>query len=154
MYLPTCRIISTAKKRLKSIVQKADGLDLSHHPQLPHRLLDLANYKHDDLSQRSLLLLDRYYTSQSGIFEIALHTQLLKTPQSCALYNTLEGVFLELLVFLQSGSRDEVWSDPSPVKLLTSHCWLEEEVEGYEPNEINQNIILSFGISFKKLLCS
>ena len=141
-----CRIISSAVSRMKFIMHKTDDLQLSDSPQLPMILLDLANYKHDDLIQHSLLLLDRYYTTQSNVFETALQTHLLKTTQSTYLYNELEKLFLELLAFLRSGSGAEVWSDPSPVEILTEYCWLEKEVEGYEPHQINQNIILSFGM--------
>ena len=140
------RIFSTAKQCLKYIIQQADGLDLSQHSQLPHYLLDLANYRYDDLSQESLVLLNRYYSLQSDIFERALQMQLLKTPQSYELYNTVEGILLDLSTFLSSGSGAGVV--PSPVKLLTTYCWLDEEVEGYELHQINQKIILSFGKFF------
>lgn len=139
-------MISTAINRLQYITQEADGLDLSAHHQLPYTLLDLANYKQKELSRNSLHLLNRYFTSQSDVFVRAHQTQLLKTPQSCELYNTVEGLFLELLAFLRSDFESDNWKDPSPVKLLTRCCWLEEEVEGFEPHQINQNIILSFGI--------
>ena len=142
-----CRVISTAVSHLNYITQEENDVDLGGHCELPNILLDLANYKHEKLFQHSLLLLNRYFTSQCDVFEGALQAQLLRTPQSCELYNTVEGLFLELLAFLRSGSRADAWKDPSPVKLLTKYCWLEEEVEGYEPHQINQNIILSFGMN-------
>lgn len=125
-----------------------DDTDLSTDKHLPSVLLDLANYKYDDLVQRSLLLLDRYYTSQTDIFQKAFQTQLLKTAESSKLYNTVEGLLLKLATFLRSGSTEAILG-PSPVKELTQYCWLEDEVEGFEPHQINQNIILSFGESTK-----
>ena len=140
------RVIFAAKNRLKYIGKRTDESDLSGNEKLPSVLLDLANYKYDELVQRSLLLLDRYYTSQTDIFQKALQTQLLKTVESSELYNTIEGLLLKVTLFLRSGSSTEAMQEPSPVKELTKYCWLENEVEGFEPHQINQNIILSFGM--------
>lgn len=124
---------------------------MSNDDDLPQVLLDLACYKYNDLIQRSLLLLDRYYTSKTDILQRALQSQLLLTPQSIELYNTVEELFLKLTSYLRSGSSpDQINSgDPSPVEMLTKYCWLEEEVEGFEPHQINRNIILSFGMYSK-----
>ena len=138
------RVIASAKERLIHISEKAGASDFTSDDKLPALLLDLANYRYDDLVQRSLLLLDRYYTSQTDIFQKAITTGLLKTPESIKLYNTIEGLFLKLVMFLRIGSVEHA-PGPSPVKELTKYCWLEEEVEGFEPHGINQNIILSFG---------
>ncbi len=146
-----CRVIASAKERLKYISTRTDDSDLSSREQLPTVLLDLANYQYDDLVQRSLLLLDRYYTSQTDIFQKALHTELLKTAESRSLYNTIEGLLLRLAAFLRSGSVGAV-KLPSPVKELTKYCWLDNEVVGFEPHPINQNIILSFGMNHTRKL--
>lgn len=138
-----CRIISTVNDHIDYITHTADSLDLSNHQHLPNVLLDLANYDHEDIFQHSLLLIDRYYTCQSDVFDRALQTQLLVTVGSCDVYNTMESLYLELIASLRSCSGD----DPSPVKALTTCCWLKEEVEGYEPHQINQNIILGFGMA-------
>ncbi len=113
-------------------------------------LLDLANYESSDLVQHSLLLLDRYYTTESEVFEKALETQLLITDQSTELYNQIEGLILELAEYFRTGS-ESCQHQSSPIQELTQSCWLEGEVEGYEPHQINQNIILSFG-KFSELL--
>ena len=139
------RVISTAVERLKYTIQLGDDLDPTIREDLPKILLDLANYKHDDLIQHSLLLLDRYYTCQSDLFDRAFQSQLLKTPQSSELYNIVEQLLLELQAYLKCDSNSEVRKSPSPIKLLTKYCWLDEEVEGFELHQINQNIILSFG---------
>ena len=143
-----CRVIESAKERLKYISERNDGIDLSNNEQLPETLLDLANYKYDDLVQRSLLLLDRFYTSQTDILKKALQTQLLKTEKSNELHNRINKMFLRLVAFFRSGTGASVDADggPSPVEVLTEYCWLENEVEGFEPHQINQNIILSFGM--------
>ena len=107
-------------------------------------LLDLAQYESPDLVRHSLLLLDRYYTTESDIFNKALKTQLLKTDQSIAFHNKVEGLMLDLIAYFRTGSGDKDKSS-SPIQELTKSCWLEGEVEGCEPHQINQNIILSFG---------
>jgi len=146
MYTCLCRVTVLAVDRLKYISERTDDSDLNTNEHLPIVLLDLANYKYDELVQRSLLLLDRIYTSGTDIFQKALHTQLLKTVESCSLYNTIEQLFLRLVAFLRIGSSGIVES-PSPIEELTKYCWLENEVEGFEPHQINQNIILSFGMN-------
>ena len=125
---------------------------IKNDEKLPRVLLDLANYEYDDLVQGSLLLLDRYYTSQTDIFQKALHTQLLKTADSIELYNTIGNLFLRILAFLRSGSVEQI-PGSSPIKELTKYCWLDGEVEGFEPHQINQNIILSFGKKLIKYGC-
>lgn len=141
------RIFETARNHLKQIIQRSDSLDLSDQNRLPQILLELASCNSDELIQHSLLLLDRYFTSQSDIFEKALQAKLLLTPQSVELHNTLERLFLDLTAYLNTGSEQgsKGKRKSSPVKQLIKYCWLEDEVEGFEPHQINQNIILSFG---------
>lgn len=145
-----CRIIASAKQRLDSIIAKeTEDMDLSHNQKLPDNLIDLASYEYEHLVQRSLILLDRYYTSKSDIFQKAVSARLLLTPESVELFNAIEcNLFLKLLTFLKPGSNLEehaVTRDSSVVQELTKYCWLADEVEGYEPHRVNQDIILSFG---------
>ena len=142
-------MIAAAQKRLRYITEETGDIDLSNDQKLPDALIDLASYDYEHLVQRSLMLLDRYYTSKSDIFQKAVQARLLKTPQSVQLFNSIEGdLFLKLMSFLKPGSSSEeqdIVNGSSVVKELTKCCWLEGEVEGYEPHHINQNIILSFG---------
>lgn len=125
------------------ITERRDESTLSyHHDQLPGLLLDLSNYKHDVLIQQSLLLLNRYYTTKTDIFKMAIQIQLLTTKESCELYNKMNSMFIKLEVFFKSISCEH---GASPIKILTGYCWLDKEVEGFEPHQINQKIILSFG---------
>lgn len=137
------RIIAVAKQRLKDIVNETGGeIDLSNNESLPDILIDLACYSYEPLIQRSLMLLDRYYTSKSDIFLKALPARLLVTPESIRLFDTIEEtLFLRLMRFLK-GSEE---ADTSVIQELIKYCWLENEAEGYEPHRINQDIILSFG---------
>ena len=110
---------------------------------LPTILLDLANYEDDKLIHHSLLLLDSYYTSESSIFQKALRTSLLKTEESCALHERIKTFKFKFVKNLMTASYENEAS--SVIRELTKCCWLEDEVEGFEPHHINQNIILSFG---------
>ena len=121
--------------------------DLTNGDQLPETLLDLANYEYDDLIQYSLLLLDRHYTSVSDIFQKASQVCLLETEESRKLYKEVQGMMYKITTYLKVASTAGV-DEPemlSPIKFLTENCWLEGEIEGFEPHQINQNIILSFG---------
>lgn len=141
------RVIASAKDRLMYITEKRDHEHDStlryHHDQLAGILLDLSYYKHDVLIQQSLLLLNRFYTTKTDIFKWAFLTQLLTTKESSELYRDVNSMFVKLELFLKLRSGDE--AGESPIKMLTGHCWLEKEVEGFEPHQINQKIILSFG---------
>ena len=140
------RIFTVAKQHLKDISHRRNDPDLSNNKELPNILLDLANYEHNELIQHSLLLLDRCYSSESDIFERALESQLLLTTESIEFFNKMEVLVPKLIAYLQTGFDEGVKDDDSsPVRELTTYCWLEDEVEGFEPHQINQNIILSFG---------
>lgn len=144
------RIFSAARNYLKLACHQKADLDLRNCNQLPHILLDLANYECDDLIQYSIKLLDRCYTFETDILQKALQIQLLNHQKSVMLYNTVEHLVVPLVAYLSIGTDDsgeEDVSESSPIKALTDFCWLEGEVEGYEPHEINQNIIISFGKS-------
>jgi len=138
--------MATAREHLESVRQRASQCDLTNNKQLPSVLLDLANYNYDPLIQNSLLLLDQYYTSQSDIFNKALQAQLLKTTQSMEVHNRVGRLTWKLVAYLKDCSAVGDDSELSPIKSLTKDCWLEGEVEGFEPHHINQNIILSFGM--------
>ena len=119
--------------------------------KLPKILLDVANYEAEDLVQGSMLLLDRYYSSESSIFQKALKCQLLRTSKSMALYDIIDKKVLPFLpAYFRNDKTDS--SELSPIEKLTRSCWLEDEVEGFEPHHINQNIILSFGNTLLHLM--
>ena len=129
---------------MKYISKKSGDTDFSNNEQLPHVLLDLACYKYNDLIQRSLLLLDRYYTANTDIFQKALQSWLLLTPQSIDFFNMVDSLSMSMTSYLKSLSSTA--DGISPLKELTKYLWLEDEVEGFEPHQINQSIILSFGM--------
>ncbi len=63
-----------------------------------------------------------------------------------AVHNQIESLLVNLGSYLQSGdSMITKTNSLSPLEVLTNFCWLEEEAVGYEPHQINQRIILSFG---------
>lgn len=150
MLLDAYRVSKMAKDHLMKYISHSSGdPDLTYEKKLPKLLLDLANYEYEEMVQHSLLLLDRYYSSESDIFQKALQTQLLLTEKSVALYNILDKkMVIGLTGYLKPNSESHHWS---PVKELTNYCWLEGEVAGYEPHHINQRIILSFGNTLHKL---
>ena len=131
---------------MKDITEDTGDVDLSNKEALPDALIDLANYNYEPLIQRSLMLLDRYYTSKSDIFLKAIPAQLLITWESIHLFDTVDELFLKLMNFLKAGYSSPTSDGPSVVQELTKYCWLENEVDGYEAHHINQNILLSFGL--------
>lgn len=104
-------------------------------------LLDVANYEYPDLVQLSLLLINQYFSLESSLFHKALKCQLLENEESKHLYDVIFRSGSE------EGSQNEGVILPS-MEQLTEACWLKNEF-GYEPHQINQNIILSFG----KIMC-
>jgi len=136
----TTGALKAAKNRLEDILKmNHGGLDRHDFPEI---LLDLANYEDTDLIQNSLLLLDRYYSNETALFQKALKTQLLKTKKSKDLYDRIEKALPSLEKYFTMEGDDE---GLKLIEELTEKCWLTEEVEGFEPHSINQDIILSFG---------
>ncbi len=132
-----------AKERLRDIIHRGIHFEL----QLTEWLLDIANYESPDLVQNSLLLLDRYYSIENDLFNKALKTHLL-THVSAEFCDDVQKLMSDLKNYLKAGHAGNENGYPvsySPVKELAASCWLEGEVKGFEPHQINQSIILSFG---------
>jgi len=143
----SCSVASIAGYRLKCIVEKRGNPDLSNNNQLPETLLDLMLYQSDDLVQYSLLLLDRHFTSRTGIIDKVLKAQILLSEESVEVYNKIDSLLVELAAYLKSGDAStSVSITSSPIEVLKECCWLKDEAFGYEPNQANQKIILSFGM--------
>ena len=136
--MPLYRSIEASMKRLRKIVsldEETAGGPRLKDKSLPSILLDIANYEDADLVQYSLLLLDQYYSSESSIFIKALESRLLETEKSISLHKDIS-----------KGEHKKIDGlELKPIEKLAQKCWLEGEVKGYEPHQINQNIILSFG---------
>ena len=135
------RSIETAKKRLRNIMSLDAAAEDERsdcklkNKNLPDFLLDIANYEAPELVQYSLLLLHRFYSTESSIFQKALESRLLKANDSIALYNKI----------LNGKDIDINGRKMPPIAELAESCWLSTDEIGYEPHQINQSIILSFG---------
>ncbi|XP_065909470.1 inositol 1,4,5-trisphosphate-gated calcium channel ITPR1-like [Dysidea avara] len=55
----------------------------------PQILIDLSQYNNDELLHESLYLLGRFYSAEENLFEKAIQTQLLITPESESVYNKI-----------------------------------------------------------------
>lgn len=138
------RILRLAKDRLDTISHQENGPDITYQNELPNILLDLMHYEHDDLVQHSLVLLDRHFSSEREMFDMAVKLQLLVSDESIRVYNAIEHLLVGMNAYLKVGPGKESRGEISPVQKLTKYCYL-GEVEGYEPHQINQNMIISFG---------
>ena len=147
IFLFAYSVAAIAGYRLKCIIEKRGNPDLSNDNQLPEILLDLMQYQSDDLVQYSLLLLDRHFTTRAGIFDKALNAQILVSEESVEVYDKIDSLLTELAAFLKSRDTSaSMFAASSPIEVLKDLCWLKDEAFGYEPNQTNQRIILSFGM--------
>ena len=159
--------MDAARSRLQDVFKQSTDKELDASLQkLTPILLDLANYEDEDLVQGSLQLLDKLYSSELNLFQRALQAQLLITEESKELHAEINCLLHSLKQYLnpkvslhsksasQSLTSDEEAMSPviikeSPLKKLTDKCWLQGEVEGFEPHQQNQSIIYNFGESLE-----
>lgn len=132
------RALLVTRNRLETITSGTDSPDLTFSNELPDVLLDLTKYQHDSILQRSLLLLNRHYSTDTEIFNTAAHIHLLLTEESVAVYEAVDIVQSQLRDYLHGYGEDT-----TVVQTLIDLCYLKNDVR--EPHEINQTIILTFG---------
>jgi len=60
-----------------------------HRHKFPELLLDLSLYHNDQLIQESLHLLNRFYSAEITLFDKAIQTELLVTPDSVQVFQEI-----------------------------------------------------------------
>ncbi|XP_065910466.1 inositol 1,4,5-trisphosphate-gated calcium channel ITPR1-like [Dysidea avara] len=113
---------------------------------LPEILLDLANYKSDEILTESLHLLNRYYSSEETLFQKAIQTQLLSNPKSEEVLSELSD---ELLPNLRCLLNKDVGSEGCEelikiLQRLTSLCYIQNSP--HENHSQNQKILYNSGV--------
>ncbi len=158
------RLMEAVHSRLTYIFKHSRGKELKEHlrEHFAARIVDLAEISEDEvLIEGSLQLLDKYFSSELNIFHRAGRLQLLITEKSTELHREIISRRHLLKQYLnpkvtshsqisQSSMSNhesmdlDTKSEPFLVE-LTRKCWLEGEVEGYEPCRENQRMIYKFG---------
>lgn len=153
------RLVEVVHSRLAYIFKHSGGKELKEHlrEHFAARILNLAEISEDEaLIEGSIQLLDKHFSSELNIFHRAGRSQLLITEESTELHREIINrrhllkqylnpkVNLHSQASQSSMSNHEKDSEPF-LKKLTRKCWLEEEVEGYEPCRENQRMIYKFG---------
>ena len=125
--------------------------DFLDHP-FPEILLDIANYKDNELIQNSLYLLSRYFSSETSLFQKAIQTQLLVTAKSENVFEEVEKLLPTLRRYLsidvKAKERAEI------VRILTRFsemCCLEGSAG--EPHPQNQKILYNYGVYVYVCVC-
>ena len=102
LLLVLCSLIQTARDRLEYLFSLTEYYtekgefksDIGR--TFPGVLLDLANYKDDEIVQESLHLLNRYFSTEITLFQKAIQTQLLVTTESRSVFEQIQDLLPRL----------------------------------------------------------
>uniref|UniRef100_A0A1I8H777 Inositol 1,4,5-trisphosphate receptor n=1 Tax=Macrostomum lignano TaxID=282301 RepID=A0A1I8H777_9PLAT len=128
------------KKELRAMFDESSRfLDVD---SLTGILIDLANYEYDDMVQLSLQLLNKLYSSKSTMFQQAINSLVLITPDSCRVHRELS----KQVPLLRMMTRSK-WTAEQALKMQTilgelcDLCHLPKAEE--EPHPMNQRLMIS-----------
>uniref|UniRef100_A0A1I8HB99 RYDR_ITPR domain-containing protein n=1 Tax=Macrostomum lignano TaxID=282301 RepID=A0A1I8HB99_9PLAT len=131
------------KKELRAMFDESSRfLDVD---SLTGILIDLANYEYDDMVQLSLQLLNKLYSSKSTMFQQAINSLVLITPDSCRVHRELS----KQVPLLRMMTRSK-WTAEQALKMQTilgelcDLCHLPKAEE--EPHPMNQRLMISHNV--------
>ncbi|KAL3860316.1 hypothetical protein ACJMK2_010455, partial [Sinanodonta woodiana] len=108
-------------------------------------LLDLSNYKYDSMVTKSLDILNKLYSSQSDMFQLALEAQVLVTHDSARVHREVQRSLPVLRrLSKQKLNEQQVLLMNEILNELAEFCFLPKTP--HEPHFMNQNIMISHGI--------
>ncbi|XP_077987360.1 inositol 1,4,5-trisphosphate-gated calcium channel ITPR1-like [Glandiceps talaboti] len=113
--------------------------------ELTEILMDLSNYKYDNMIQQSMHLLNRHFSAYSNLFDRAVQAQVLLTDKSVEVLKHCE----EKLPILRRLSSTKMSSEQCKIMgdildMMIGFCSLENEPEERHP--MNQTILYNFGV--------
>ena len=141
-----CSVVQMARERLEYLFSQSaydfEQQDLKY--SLPDILLDVANYKEDELTQDSLHLLNRYYSTEITLFLKAIQTQLLVTDKSEKVFEEVCELLPVLRRYLSIEVKEKGRAEIVRIlKRFTEMCCLEGDEQ--EPHPQNQKILYNYG---------
>uniref|UniRef100_A0A1I8IDC1 Inositol 1,4,5-trisphosphate receptor n=1 Tax=Macrostomum lignano TaxID=282301 RepID=A0A1I8IDC1_9PLAT len=108
-------------------------------------LIDLAHYEYDPMVQLSLQLLNKLHSAKSSMFNLAVNSLVLITPDSCRVHREVGKQVPLLKMMIRSK-----WTSDQAVKIetilseLRELCHLPKAEE--EPHPMNQRLMLSHNV--------
>jgi inositol 1,4,5-triphosphate receptor type 1 len=143
-------LMSLARERLQFIFKATAFFEEGTHEDPRNHefvkiLLDIAGYEDNELVVWSLHLLNRFFTSDTDLFEKAIEAQLLITPQSKATHKLVEN---QVSQFRKLTLHDLDIKHMKELELLleqmTMLCLLDKDLE--EAHGQNQKILYNHGV--------
>ncbi|XP_071176008.1 inositol 1,4,5-trisphosphate-gated calcium channel ITPR2-like isoform X12 [Mytilus edulis] len=108
-------------------------------------VMDLSNYKYDRMVTKSLDILNKLYSSQMDMFQLAAKAQILLTQDSARVHRELQRSLPVLRRLAKQKLNDhQILLMGEILDELAEFCHLPKTPE--EPHFMNQNILISHGI--------
>ncbi|GFO23772.1 inositol 1,4,5-trisphosphate receptor type 3-like isoform x9 [Plakobranchus ocellatus] len=129
-------------KVLKEMFNLSSILDLESTTSI---LMDLCKYKYDQMIVKSLDILNKLYSSQMDMFQLATQAQVLLTNDSARVHREVQRSLPTLRRLARSKLNDQqVALITDVLDELCEFCHLPKAES--EPHPMNQNIMISHGI--------
>ncbi|XP_060075349.1 inositol 1,4,5-trisphosphate receptor type 1-like [Ylistrum balloti] len=129
-------------KELKEMVSSSSIFDIESTTSV---LKDLSMYSYDKMVTKSLDILNKLYSSQSDMFQLASKAQILLTHDSAKVHREVQRSLPVLRRLAKQKLNDEqVTLTGEILDELAGFCHLPKNIE--EPHFMNQNILVSHGV--------
>ncbi|KAK0061845.1 inositol 1 4 5-trisphosphate receptor type 2, partial [Biomphalaria pfeifferi] len=130
------------QKELREMFSLSSILDIDSTTLI---LLDLSQYKYEQIIVKSLDLLNKLYSSQMDMFALAKRAQILYTRDSARVHREVQRSLPTLRRLARSKLNDQQVSLINEVlDELCEFCYLPKTPQ--EPHPMNQNIMISHGV--------
>ncbi|CAL1526674.1 unnamed protein product [Lymnaea stagnalis] len=129
-------------KELREMFNSSSILDIDSTTSI---LLDLSQYKYEQMVVKSLDLLNKLYSSQMDMFVLAKRAQVLLTHDSSRVHREVQRSLPTLRRLARSKLNDsQVTLICEVLDELCEFCYLPKTPQ--EPHPMNQNILISHGV--------
>ncbi|KAI0227416.1 hypothetical protein LSAT2_022125, partial [Lamellibrachia satsuma] len=86
---PAKKAMRVLKKALKELNVMFDQTAYFSSEQITSILMDLSNYKYDKMINKSLTLLNKFYSAKTKLFKVAVQAMVLTSSDSCHVHREI-----------------------------------------------------------------
>ncbi|XP_074650375.1 inositol 1,4,5-trisphosphate-gated calcium channel ITPR3-like [Tubulanus polymorphus] len=131
-----------AARKVEEIFERVTYFDTG---QITEILMDLSNYKYDQMVTRSMALLNRFYCGRANLFKRAVRSQVLFTEKSCKVHREALLYIPQLRRLTKTRLENEQLQQMGDMfDKLADFCYYENKKD--QPHPTNQTILINNGI--------
>ncbi|XP_064638087.1 inositol 1,4,5-trisphosphate receptor type 2-like isoform X2 [Lineus longissimus] len=135
----------TCRKALKKLEDLFDKVSYFDAEQITDILMDLSNYKYDEMVTKSVGLMNKYYSARAHLFRRAVHSQVLITEESKSVYKEAQKNIPVLRRLTKARLNEEQAQQMDDIfDKLAEFCHLKNKKD--RPHPMNQTILINHGI--------